>query len=146
MDTSKEYILMCEKAEEIQKQWKPKEWDYVYNQGDVFGYIDRSEIHIWCILPERIADSGHYGPYVDDGKLCNERYKDCIWIPRQDQLQEMIGINDIDYDFFHDGIVDWFRQKHYKNMFSSMEQLWLCYVMEEKYNEQWSGQEWTAIP
>jgi len=151
MDTSKEYILMCEKAEEIQKQWKPKEWDCVYNQDDVFGYIDRSEIHIWCILPESIADSGHYGPYVDDGKICDERYKDCIWLPRQDQLQE-IGLDCFPYwksdhkslnliQNFH----EWYEEDsgmHEGSHDLSMEQLWLCYVMEEKYNKRWNGKEW----
>jgi hypothetical protein len=142
MDTSKEYILMCEKAEEIQKQWKPKEWDCVYNQGDVFGYIDRSEIHVWCILPESIADSGYYGPYVYDGEICDERYKDCIWIPRQDQLYEISWTSKFDNLRFHEKMVDWFGKEHHNDMFSSMEQLWLCYVMEEKYNKHWNGNEW----
>ena len=32
MDTSKEFILMCEKAEEIQKLWKPQVGDIFYRE------------------------------------------------------------------------------------------------------------------
>jgi len=149
MDTSKEYILMCEKAEEIQKQWEPKEWDYVYNQDDVFGYIDRSEIHIWCILPESIADSGYYGPYLYDGEICDERYKDCIWIPRQDQLQEMLSQYEnmtllFKFNEFCSGKMYRYQEpsRYLEIMLDTFEKLWLAFVMKEYFNKRWNGKEW----
>ena len=37
MDTSKEYIEMCKKAIEIQKEWKPEEGDFTKDSSnDIF--------------------------------------------------------------------------------------------------------------
>jgi len=67
--------------------------------------------------------------------------KKYIWLPRQDQLQEMVR------DLFP---VSWvlakeFAEKAYHlsadtNM--SMEQLWLAFVMKEEFGKVWTGEEW----
>ena len=102
MDTSKEYVLMCEKAEEIQKIRKHGEADY-------------------------------YGDTLD-GHRC--------WLPRQDQLQEMI----ISFGHGHQnsGILIGVSSFSYKYRYDngSMEQLWLAFVMKEKYQKTWNGKEW----
>ena len=61
---------------------------------------------------------------------------------RQDQLQEMFGYNkrslrliEMFSDFAFDNI------KHFK----SYEQLWLAFVMKEKYNKVWNGYDWCNI-
>jgi hypothetical protein len=112
MDTSKEYIEMCEKATEI--LWKPK-------NGDFF----KSE------TPESIILS-IIGTGLDSlGRKA--------WLPRQDQLQEMIEnpllrINELD-DFL-------LQQDHKFIKVSSFEQLWLMFVMKEKFNKTWDGKDW----
>ena len=120
MDTSKEYIKMCEKAEEIQKLWKPTVADFhtSYDWKEFhtveFDY-DSSKIDILGCPPH-------------------------IWLPRQDQLQEMVKSDTIiNWDFYHfinDGLTD------YLDYFNSMEQLWLAFVMKEKYNKTWNGEDW----
>lgn len=128
MDTSKEYILMCEKAEEIQKVWKPKVGDFshlkdtAYYQIEVVDYED---------VDEDSMDSFYY-----------------TWLPRQDQLQGMLlslkkyKIHTRLYmvNNFRDFVGKLAASKN--NFSMSMEQLWLAFVMHEKYGKVWSGTEW----
>ena len=67
-----------------------------------------------------------------------------IWLPRQDQLQEMVcggwGLQTIctrieEFSKASDGGVS-------ITIDGSMEQLWLAFVMKEKYNKIWNGEEW----
>jgi len=62
----------------------------------------------------------------------------------QDQLQEMLGdftqvqamLNDLD---------DWHRAYDAHLMeIKSMEQLWLAFIMSEKFNKVWSGESWIS--
>ncbi len=120
MDTSQEYILMCQKAEEIQKLAK------------TFPYEDRVEI----------ATSRDYGfPFYRN-----------IWLPRQDQLQEMVGLSLWPlnckfslwlYDHDSDGLID--LHVRHEHEFYSMEQLWLAFCMFEKYGKVWSNGEWVNV-
>ena len=124
MDTSETYIKMCEKAEEIQK----------------------SQMLGWCS-----------GDFMYDGKRIVVWHRECglleeeelgelrVWLPRQDQLQEMIG----DFQQCVDKMVFWceegkaritFDKMSYT--FTSMEQLWLALVMFERYGKMWSGENW----
>ena len=121
MDTSKEYIEMCRKAVEVQELWSPI-------SGDVSYLMDIDCVSIWS-----------YGLYKTDIS-CAE-----IWLPRQDQLQDMVG-EDTDYHtlmkfdtwvftlarIYDDIIIEKF----------SMEQLWLAFVMHEKYGKKWDGEDW----
>jgi len=113
MDTSKEYLKMCEKAGEIQRvhQWQ---------EGDCF-----------------INPSGFLGFYC--GQCSSEYgfYEKSVWLPRQDQLQEMIG-GDIQYRWDRCNEF-WFDITH---SVGSFEQLWLAFVMKEKFNKIWNGEEW----
>lgn len=86
------------------------------------------------------------------------RIEDCIWLPRQDQLQGMIQIKDstiksqshrLVQAFYRFCIIEIgyslgsvFEERSYTEQFTSMEQLWLAFVMDEKYNKVWSGAEW----
>lgn len=64
----------------------------------------------------------------------------------QDQLQEMInyfGLLDklLKFaKFAQDNIDPYFEED--KHEFTSMEQLWLAFVMKEKYNKVWNGEVW----
>jgi len=73
--------------------------------------------------------------------ISNERWyriEDCIWLPRQDQLQEMV-----------EGTIYEKLGKLYREIVAmdfypcdSAEQLWLAFVMREKYGKVWDGEKW----
>ena len=129
MDTSEEYIKMCD-CEEIQKLWKEHHW------GDFVAYSDES-----CAphALTSVKNSYHFRDYY-------------IWLPRQDQLQDIainsaryrVNINPrwllhIDYENFCYGK---FSINKSIDKFKSFEQLWLAFVMKEKYNKEWNGEKW----
>lgn len=66
----------------------------------------------------------------------------------QDQLQEMIGdtpVYNIKNSMF--SVLDDFRNFAFATAFKesiplTMEQLWLAFVMKEKYGKIWNGKEW----
>ncbi|KKN76511.1 hypothetical protein LCGC14_0370200 [marine sediment metagenome] len=65
----------------------------------------------------------------------------------QDQLQEMVTHHSLwaktlAFEFFlrKEGKYD---INSYPFQFSSMEQLWLAYVMQEKYSLTWDGERWS---
>ena len=136
MDTSKEYIKMCEKAEEIQHN-KLKIGDFgvipnaVYEYFKVPSVIIRIEEdvefdRVWLNVPDE--------NYVSADSI--------IFLPRQDQLQEM-------WEYSHSALrslqkfaCELHNNYNYYDKFISMEQLWLVFVMKEKYNKIWNGEEW----
>lgn len=59
-----------------------------------------------------------------------------VWLPRQDQLQEMVSTH---LDFLMGKISDFWGNTPGHG---SMEQLWLAFVMKEKYNKIWLENEW----
>jgi hypothetical protein len=69
-----------------------------------------------------------------------------IWLPRQDQLQEMIK-TESNFDLIKE-FRDWqMEDKKIKIDWLlnwSMEQLWLAFVMKKKYGNTWDGKEWVA--
>lgn len=134
MDTSFEYIKMCEKAEEIQSQWQQVD-------GDSF-------VHH---LEGNLMDRGFNPLYLYASSDFGEHGGRFIFLPRQDQLQEMISFSfpDVlrkfwDYISYSDG--DSMQLLDFDDIpkVKSMEQLWLVFVMKEKYNKQWDGKEWVG--
>lgn len=135
MDTSKEYIKMCEKTEEIQRerQWQEDQW----KEGDCF-----------------TTSTGIIGFHCEGCAIEYGQRDDNIWLPRQDQLQEMVHIltpTDLNYLVSKDNLFDgdfcggrWIDAYYLK--FTSLEQLWLAFVMKEKYNKIWNGEIWTPTP
>ncbi len=131
MDTSKEYIKMSSEAVEIQKLWK-------HRAGDLCS--PRFSDNITWIVGFNVG----FGDIGD---------KDLIWLPRQDQLQEML-----DYPFPAQLVQDfanWCNENHYYGIGEgkkfkllenlgqlSMEQLWLAFIMKEKYGKTWNGKDW----
>jgi len=138
MDTSKEYINMCRKAVEIQKLFKAEKGDFYF---------------CFCtdIEPTDMFPKGYGLSIITewDADLNSElliRSGTDIWLPRQDQLQEMIetqlsvksNANHIAIHFAQ------FVNNHLENVvyweleLKSMEQLWLAFVMWEKFNKKWN--------
>ena len=129
MDFSKQYIKMCKEAKEIQ---------------EIYQNILKKE--------DNEVDNILEGWYVYDGKnvilLHNNEFfisdlkdelKKYIWLPRQDQLQAIITTN----KYFRFSLIELFYHFANKNVpkFTSMEQLWLAYVMYIKYKKIWNNEE-----
>jgi hypothetical protein len=119
MDTSPEYVKMCEAAKEIQYLWELHAGDYYK-----LTYPSNQWIHQLRAGRRKRPDSS-------------------IWLPRQDELQEMMG----DFGTCLSMIDRWEQLSavscDYPNV-TSMEQLWLAFVMHEKFNKVWNGKEWNG--
>lgn len=124
MDTSEKYIDICKKAVEIQKDWLP-------DNADFFGDP---------------RDGGHGTVYVlarrSDWTVGNS-----VWLPRQDQLQYMV-ISDRyspgrSTHHMLTAFICWYQHKT-KTHPDSMEQIWLAFVMKEKYSKVWNGRDWVT--
>ena len=165
MDTTKEYVLMCKKAEEIQKKWKPQEGDCCYCvevKEKVRGvddgtreFIRQNEEIVWLFKDkEGGADlffnyfDVQYYPYAE---VFDNGYPH-IWLPRQDQLQEMLNKNlsflIYEFEYFSHCASDQKNGTYIKlNLFAfpTMEQLWLAFVMSERFSKLWNGKEWKRL-
>ena len=157
MDFSETYVKMCEKATEIQEYLKtgfglftlhilPEAINVLTNWQNKFkGNYARHDL--------ALDHSGNYW-------LIPPVIAQCIWLPRQDQLQEMLrsrtaGI--LRYPQLVVALSRWLEANDYLETipafakfseatscpFFSMEQLWLAFVMKELYQKVWSGTEWT---
>jgi len=115
MDTSETFIKMCDcpEIQELHPQLMIASIEHYYK--GVYQYEIDSEgvVRFW---------TGHY----------------FIWLPRQDQLQAMMG-ETIWLLLIHFGK---FLTDGYVHRFTSMEQLWLAFVMKENYNKTWNSEEW----
>ena len=129
MDTTKEYILMSEKAVEIQKIWQKK----ISNEKG--GHITNGNK----------VNKGEY--WVATRTFWNEsdfvvhrEWSDVyFWLPRQEQLQEMVLKDQID-------VVELFQYLATNVNLTlrgwSSEATTLRYVMENEYGKSWNGEEW----
>ena len=136
MDKTEEYEEMCEKSKEIQK----------------IGKVKVTELDDWYY--EKATQLFSIGTFADESD---------IWLPRQDQLQEMalehlklrypnyneegkvIGYN---YDVLHllngfnNFMYDVERREGSTRVFSSLEQMWLAFLMWVKFEKRWNRKEW----
>lgn len=157
MDTSETYIKMCQKATEIQAVWKPAEGDYFYQPTSrpfLEGQFCVYDVRLLIRGPEsgrlcfpEIVSGGPWGEYNEDGLEYIDDTARLIWLPRQDQFQEMIegtapavlmAFANEAFDRDH----DWIEVIAPYKALASMEQMWLCYVMSERYQRRWTGEEW----
>ena len=150
MDTSEIYIKMCD-CEEIQGQWKLDQGDYYFSSGDTAdsGQKANREVRILTISKhvdyQNNALQGGF-PCTEHGTGHKEEY---IWLPRQDQIQEMIGkskwfssVLDIFYIYITDNNQDYMNIYDVGYNKYSIEQVWLMLYMDEKHNKKWDGEEW----
>ena len=126
MDKSSVYIKMCEGAKVIQKQWKPEFGDFLVSMS--LGLTSQCQ--------PITSDLEKKASYLKTIKA--------VWIPRQDQLQEMVIENhatawDLAIAFSNVLMGD---NASYFDKFDSMEKLWLAFIMREKYKKQWKEREW----
>ncbi len=146
MDTSKRNIKMCEEAKKLQEEWQPSDWDYVYCKRE----------RVFVVLSGYVTDGGCYGhetPSKDrlsyysgscDDLSQGKSYKEFhIWLPRQDQLQKMVGCNKNIQMAHHRlyQIAEFWIGRDLRNM----EQLWLAFVMKEKFGKEWKDGTWKKV-
>lgn len=159
MDVSSKYVNMCERAEEVQglrqwEYWNQDLWkqtrDGNFRPGDV--YVLDEKVIIFGDTPYPPHETKTYGKSqdmvgYDEGDAFD--FEKLTWLPTQDQLQEMVDRPLWQLNF---GFIDWLCDtdegydegyiQHHHLSFTSMEQLWLAFVMKEKYNKVWNGAKW----
>lgn len=119
MDTSETYIKMSD-CPEIQSV-RGEVW-ITFGEGILYSYED---VYYKCLTKD--GNGWHL-----------------IWLPRQDQLQEMVRASYSNLDEFVYLFWGWITTKCPEKILglTSMEQLWLAFVMKEKFNKVWNGEEW----
>ncbi|MCK4818972.1 hypothetical protein KA005_24580 [bacterium] len=116
MDTTEKYIEMCSAAKEIQKLVPRDHHGSAGGDKSFFGY--------------------------------SEKLNGMVWLPRQDQLQKMLDWENegecgvVLIDAFYNFVKHRYDASPFNNTNSSWEQLWLAFVMHEKYNKTWDGKGW----
>ena len=126
MDTSETYTKMCD-CEEVQK--------------------GRQSFDCFDFLIEQNGLILHSGVIINSGGMDTCRIY-FIWLPRQDQIQEMCegswwgGYCNMTYwaDSKHFPYV--IDEMHSGTLLKSMEQLWLAFYMDEKHQKHWDGKSW----
>lgn len=126
MDTSKKYVKMSELSG---LSWKPEAGNWYYDKR-----FKRVSIVIEkCLLPENVG-------------IFDEFKRDFVPLFLQDQLQDMVKDN---YEVVQD-LIHRFHEVcffgdggDFNTMdYDSMEQLWLAFLLAEKYNKYWDGTNW----
>ena len=142
MDTSPEYIKQCEKATEIQELWEAKPADFVSIKPGVefvdavLHFVNQGTVYtLESFLMRKMKPD-----YI------KERH---IWLPRQDQLQEMVNLHNGNYNLGLQELHQ-FVEINCKDettwVFTSWEQAWLAFVMSERYSKKWNGEDWIDLP
>jgi len=147
MDKSEKYIKMFEQAQEIQQYFQDKNWTYFSEEEPLY---KKGRVFCW---PNLDSEIGHL--FLEEDKdfyLCKKnltisKKEEIVWLPRQDQLQDMINNIPSSQGYFE------FRMFIERNGFyikdslqTSWEKVWLAFVMQEKYNKIWNEekQEWNT--
>lgn len=126
MDKSPHYIKMCENAKVVQKQWKPEFGDFFVSMS--LGLTSQCQ-PITSDLEKKVS-------YLKTIKA--------VWLPRQDQLQEMViekYATPWDLAIAFSNVLMGDNVSYFDN-FDSMEKLWFAFVMLEKYKKKWKEGEW----
>ncbi len=126
MDKSSYYIKMCASAKVIQKQWKPDFGDFFVSMS--LGMTSQCQ--------SVVSDLEKKMSYLKTIKA--------VWLPRQDQLQEMVIEKyatpwDLTIAFSNVLMAD---NASYFDNFDSMEKLWLAFIILEKHKKKWKDGEW----
>ena len=161
MDTSKEYIKMCEMSKEIQDLHKPMQGDFWCCSCQ--SCQDNKDLKVWIINDYEID-------YINQRDLTNvdKTYANMVrmaehcfggfwvtkhqgedrgytWLLRQDQLSDIIDTWNKKYSTaFFENIVSNSEYRSIKRIgFNSIEKHLLVFIMNEKFKKTWNGKEWT---
>jgi hypothetical protein len=141
MDNGARYIDMCGEAIEIQKIWQPSHGDFFIGQtGKIECWISRihNKKEIRCgFRINRDNDLIHLTKI--------------IWLPRLDQLIELAQVKGRRYENTTQNFFRWAKTPYKvleglpQKLFSSLEQMWLAFVMHQKFLKKWDGNSWQSI-
>ena len=160
MDTSEIYIKMSEKSP-LQELWQPAHGDYYWGYDSIYEpdlpecFTDR---RFWGVHLLADFDSASGAHHLEPEHFDKSRHF-CLF--RQDQLQEMVGCTACNLGWFYrwasSEVYDlpndaenfvftdhWYRwiPKYFN---CSWEQLWHAFVVQEKYNKVWDGEDWKNV-
>ncbi len=148
---SANYTKMCFEATEIQEAWTKSIGDAVY--------YEPAQDHICYVTNGRLADDrtgkaelliSLWNEWIHENKL--------TWLPRIEDLMEMVTIGAIEpylkYDIapghniiraMHEWSVS--QKSIYWEVIEDMSptELWLCFMMDVRYNKSWNGKTWEEI-
>lgn len=145
MDLTDEFVDMCLKAKEIQEMWKPEEFDFIAVKY-------KKNVHSEKDVKIKIVNHISTGVFdVEDMKLrVGDAYHWIAWIPRQDQIQDMIGEYPHNIYNFYEHLTDP-KDKNYDidegicKKIKSIEQIWLDYIMQSVFHKKWDGNDWEEM-
>ena len=142
MDTSETYIKKSD-CKEIQSPWQgllKTDSDSLLPMGDSGDFVYCKSNHKIVVLYWNELHGSPPEKYLSPHTA--------IWLPRQDQLQEMVGGGQ-GFTFQTLGRFIRWHGKCIKDYLASidsypasMEQLWLAFVMKELHSKVWTGTEW----
>lgn len=95
--------------------------------------------------PEKLSSWVNEDVFIDmNGNFYYSVEGMCCQLERQDQLQEMIEDNSRPAWVLINRFYEWHNNKlrTISYALASMEQLWLAFVMKEKFNKIWDGKHW----
>lgn len=147
MDTSKEYIDMCRKAVELQDLWEPMEGDFILNTSATPLPPSKRFIYV-NYLQQPFCNSPHWE------LITTMPHPFLIWLPRQDQLQNIIQDFVLEVPNIKAGVCYWSNQFLELNEFlnipidgeppESWEQVWLSFAMYKLFNKTWENGAWKS--
>ena len=140
MDTSETYIKMCD-CKEVQGKHDLETHDSL-EDGDFFAQ------EVLKDRPKGVFVFKELCPYCGPSPGIK-----ITWLPRQDQIQEMMGLEDVGYlmnelmYFWQNDHLELIDDKclFYKQEIDSMEHLWLAFYMHEEHKKIWTGENWIAV-
>lgn len=116
---------MCSAATEIQSIKIEDEY-YSFLEGDIF-VSDKEQAYCDVALYE-----GYYG-------------KPCIWLPRQEDLQDIVVDLFQGYKFPQWAMIEQLQSTKETLYCKSFEEIWLVFVMKKKFNKVWNLETLTWI-
>ena len=124
MDKTEQFIKMAD-CPEIQE-----EWTIPPHEGDFYKLL-KDEVNVW---------------HKKDEYLNQDTLHLAIWLPRQDQIQEMMGKSESCFCIFQikdgwGGEIIQDREHVFYVATSSPEQVWLAFYFHEKHSKLWSSKE-----
>jgi len=135
----KQHIKMLTEAKKIQKSWKPQNGDRVYFCNSI-----RIVINIGtCWFLYYADDSNRYSICAADALKNNEHI---LWLPYQIQFQKMAAKMPTWTDTRPTNVLcrfwSWWRDSDWElcSDDTTLEQLWLCFVMKERFNKRWNNE------
>lgn len=139
MDRTPQYILMNEKAPEIQKEWKPRDGDLAWHPNEGVEHLGTWE------FPEKFD-------VVSLATNPADWWRNWLWLPFQNQLQDMVKETSSSGDRMVGlelcNLYSWY-QSHRPNdigidmsQWPTWEQIWFHFIMWQKFGKKWDEDKW----